>query len=40
MRNSMVIAALAGIFAMALAASAADTPPAGDYKPRIDKQGW
>ena len=46
MKNSTIIAALAGAFAWTLAAgtqysgSAAEPQPSGEYQPRIDKDGW
>jgi hypothetical protein len=40
MRISIVIGALASVLALALAVSAAESRPSGDYQPRIDKDGW
>ena len=40
MRNSIVLEVLAGVFALALAVSAAESQPSGEYRPRIDKDGW
>ncbi len=40
MRKWIAIEALAGVLALAMAVSAAEAQPAGEYKPRIDKDGW
>jgi hypothetical protein len=40
MRKAIVIEVLAGVFAVALAVSAAEPQPSGEYQPRIDKDGW
>ena len=39
MKNSILIAALLGPFALALAVSATEPQPSGEYQPRIDKGG-
>ena len=40
MRNWIVVAVFVGVFASALAVSAAEPQPSNEYQPRIDKDGW
>ena len=40
MRNWIVAEVLVGVFASALAVSAAEPQSSGEYQPRIDKDGW